>query len=321
MKKSLQGQGQPGGSPVNPEKIEPRASMDWLISKHFAPSPSPIKIEFGALSHPGKVRENNEDHYLVTRRSRSRQVLMSNLPDGYLPVTADDDAYVIVVADGLGGEAFGELASKLAIRTAWDLSLSEIKWTVKVSEREVDELKEKAELYFQLIDRALIQEGQVKPQAAGMGTTLTFAYTIGSNAFVFHVGDSRAYLFRGDRLTRLTRDHTVAQRLVDAGLLTPESVAASSFRNMLTNCVGCSKEGVKVEMRHARIEDGDALLICSDGLTDMVDEEAMSRTLGSHSNPQDACQALLAQALDKGGKDNITMVLARYSIPEREKDQ
>jgi protein phosphatase len=300
------------------EKDKSKASMDRLISKHFAPSPLPVDIEFGALSHTGKVRKNNEDHYLVTRRSRSRQVLMSNLPDGYLPVAADDDAYVIVVADGLGGEAFGELASKLAIRTAWDLSLSEIKWTLKVSEREVEELKEKAELYFQLIDRALIQEGQVKPQAAGMGTTLTFAYTIGSNAFVFHVGDSRAYLYRGDRLTRLTSDHTVAQKLVDAGVLTPESVATSSFRNMLTNCVGCSKEGVKVEMRHVRVEDGDTLLLCSDGLTDMVDEDEISSTLRGHSKPQDACQALLDQALDNGGRDNITMVLARYSIPERQ---
>jgi serine/threonine protein phosphatase PrpC len=291
--------------------------MDRLISKHFAPSPLPVEIEFGALSHPGKVRKNNEDHYLVTRRSRSRQVLMSNLPEGYLPVAADDDAYVIVVADGLGGQAFGELASKLAIRTAWDLSLSEIKWTLKVSEREVEELKEKAELYFQLIDRALIQEGQVKPQAAGMGTTLTFAYTIGSNAFVFHVGDSRAYLFRGDRLERLTSDHTMAQQLVDAGVLTPESVATSSFRNMLTNCVGCSKEGVKVEMRHIKVEDGDALLICSDGLTDMVDESEMSKTLSAHSVPQDVCQALLDKALDHGGRDNVTIVLARYSIPDR----
>jgi serine/threonine protein phosphatase PrpC len=302
---------------MSPENEKPKASMGRLISKHFAPSPLPVDVEFGALSHPGKVRENNEDHYLVTRRSRTRQVLASNLPEGYLPVSADDNAYVIVVADGLGGEAFGELASKLALRTAWDLSMSEIKWTLKVGEREVQELKEKAELYFQLIDRALIQEGRVKPQMAGMGTTLTFAYTIGSNAFVFHVGDSRAYLFRGDRLIRLTRDHTVAQKLVDAGVLTPESVATSSFRNMLTNCLGCSKEGVKVEMRHIRVEDGDVLLLCSDGLTDMVDEDAMSKTLNAHVVPQEACQALLDQALDNGGRDNVTMVLARYSIPNR----
>jgi protein phosphatase len=224
----------------------------------------------------------------------------------------------MLVADGMGGEVFGELASMLALRTAWDLGLNEIKWTLNVSENEVKELKEKADLYFRLIDRALIQEAHVKPQATGMGTTLTLVYTVGSTAFVGHVGDSRAYVYREGKLHRLTRDHTVAQRLVDAGVLAPESVAASSFRNMLTNCMGCAKEGVNVDVRPVKLENDDVLLLCSDGLTDMVDEDSIAETLGNHADPQDASQALVDQALDRGGKDNVTVVLARYEIPTRQ---
>jgi protein phosphatase len=240
--------------------------------------------------------------------------MMSNLPEGYLPEFSDDDAYVMLVADGLGGEAFGEMASMLALRTAWDLGFNEIKWTLRVSAKEVEELEEKAEVYFRLIDKAIIQQARVKPEVAGMGTTLTAAYTVGANAFVFHVGDSRAYLSRNGELRQLTKDHTVAQKLVDQGTLPPEALGASSFRHMLTNCVGCSKAGLKVDVRHARLIDGDSLLLCSDGLTDMVDEETIADTLATHASADDACRALIDVALDRGGRDNVTVVLARYGI-------
>jgi protein phosphatase len=287
--------------------------IENLISKHFAPSPPPVAVEIAASTHPGKKRPNNEDHHLVVRRRRSRTVLASNLPDGSLP-PSNEDAYVMSIADGMGGEAFGELASKMALRTGWDLGLSEVKWTLKVGRQEVKELKEKAELYFHLIDKALIQQSRIKPETAGMGTTLTIAYTIGGDAFIFHVGDSRAYLIRDGEMSRLTRDHTVAQGLVDAGHITPESVAANSFRNVLTNCIGCSKMGVSVDMSHVQLSDGDFLLLCSDGLTDMVEEDAIARAVRSGTDVEDACHELIELALEGGGKDNITVVLARYRI-------
>jgi protein phosphatase len=294
------------------ETDQGKASIESLISKHFAPVPPLVEVELGAVSHPGKVRSKNEDHYVVVQRRRCRTVLRSNLPEGSLP-HAEDHAYVMVVADGVGGEAFGEMASMLAIRTGWDLGLSEIKWTLKVGEQEVREFKEKAELYLRLIDRALIQEAKSQPKAAGMATTLTAAYTVGYEAFIFHAGDSRAYLVHEGTLQQLTRDHTVAQNLADAGLISPETVAVSSFRSVLTNCIGGSKEGVKVDVTHVQLAEGDSLLLCTDGLTDMVDEDGISQTINAHPQPQDACQALLDQALDGGGKDNVTIVLARFT--------
>src|SRR5262245_52589220 len=173
------------------EMAGPEAASDAL-SKHFLPGPSPVSVEFGALSHPGKVRPNNEDHYLVVRRRRARSVLLTNLPEGYLPAT-EQDAYAMVVADGLGGAEFGELASMLALRLGWELGLDEIKWTLKVNEREAQEFLDKVRLALRTIDQTLQERGRLDPALYGMGTTFTAAYTTGTEAFIAHVGDSRAY--------------------------------------------------------------------------------------------------------------------------------
>src|ERR1700722_1426317 len=116
-------------------------SVDDHLSKHFGPSPPRVAVTFGAQSHPGKVRPNNEDHFLVIERRRCRSVLLTNLPSGYL-TSADDVAYVYAVADGMGGAAFGELASMLALRSGWDQAPNTIKWTWIVNDREVAEFKE-----------------------------------------------------------------------------------------------------------------------------------------------------------------------------------
>src|SRR5262245_922677 len=111
-------------------------AVDDLLAKHFGPSPPPVRVTFGALSHAGRVRENNEDHYLVVERRRSRSVLLTNLPAGTLR-PADDTAYVLAVADGLGGASFGELASSLALRSGWEQAPGAIKWTWIITDREV----------------------------------------------------------------------------------------------------------------------------------------------------------------------------------------
>jgi protein phosphatase len=165
--------------------------MDDLLAKHFGPSPPPVFVQFGALSHRGLVRANNEDHYLLIERQRSRKILATNLPPGYLP-QADDTAYVLAVADGMGGRDFGELASMLALRSAWDQAPGTIKWTWIINEREIEELKERVELIFRRMDLDLRERARLEPEYSGMGTTLTGAYTVGPEAFIGHVGDSRA---------------------------------------------------------------------------------------------------------------------------------
>jgi protein phosphatase len=284
-------------------------AVDDLLAKHFGPSPLPVRVQFGALSHPGRVRTNNEDHYLVVERRRMRSVLFTNLPEGFLR-SADDVGYVLAVADGMGGAAFGELASMLALRSGWDQAPGTIKWTWVINDQEIEELKERIELIFRRIHQTLLDQAKGQPKLAGMGTTLTGAYTVGPEAFVGHVGDSRAYLFHAGKLTQLTRDHTLAQQCLDLGMEAP----ARSWHHVLTNCLGGSAKEIQVEFHHFRLADGDRLLLCTDGLTDMVPDPEIAGILGQHPSPQQATQALVEKALERGGKDNVTVVLAQYSV-------
>jgi protein phosphatase len=206
------------------------------------------------------------------------------------------------------------LASILALCGAWDLGSSEINSALKINRRESDELKLKAAVLFGLLDRALRCAAKVQPQRAGMCTTLTVCYTTGPELFVLHASDSRAYLYRGGALRRLTRDHTLAQELIDTGIAEPESDVEMSQRHVLTNCVGGGK--VKVDVGHHRLANGDRMLLCTDGLTNLVSEGEIAALLHAHLQPDLACRALVDRALDCGGRDNITVVLASFTIPE-----
>jgi PPM family protein phosphatase len=284
-------------------------------SFHFQPpTPPRVDVEVGAATDIGKVRKDNEDHYIVVRRRRSRQVLVTNLAPGSL-VEGDEDAYLMAVADGMGGSAFGELASQLALRTGWDLGGAELKWTTKATESELRELEEKAHLYFAMIDASIAVRVAGQAGTEVTGTTLTTFYSVSSSGFVFHAGDSRAYLLRGSQLTRLTRDHTVAQQLADTGVIPQEAVARSPYRHMLTNYVGGASGNLHADVSHVALVDGDIVLLCTDGLTGMVGEPEIAKTLAASADPQAACRALVDLALAAGGRDNVTAVVARYRIP------
>jgi protein phosphatase len=285
-------------------------AIDDLLARHFGPSPPPVRVTFGALSHPGLVRANNEDHFLVVERRRSRSILLTNMPEGML-LPADDTAYVLAVADGMGGAACGELASMLALRSGWEQSPQSIKWTWIINDREIEELKERVEIIYRRMDQALQERALVEPGCAGMGSTLTGVYTVGPEAFLGHVGDSRAYLYRAGALRQLTRDHTLAQDCLDLGLPVPYR----SWHHALTNCLGGGPgREVQVEFHHLRLADGDRLLLCSDGLTDMVPDAEIAQFLDRDVHPQETAQALVDAALVHGGKDNITVVLALYAM-------
>lgn len=284
-------------------------AVEDLLSKHFGPSPPSVAVEFGALSHPGRVRTNNEDHYLVVERRRCRSVLRTNLPAGLLSA-ADDTAYVMAVADGMGGAAFGELASLLAMRSGWEQSTTAIKWTWIINDQEIKDLKEHVDLIFRRIHQTLLDRAQAEPECLGMGTTLTGAYTVGLEAFIGHVGDSRAYLFHEGNLTKLTHDHTLAQQCVLQGL----PILKGSWHHTLTNVLGGGEQDLHVEFHHVRLDDGDWLLLCTDGLNDMVPDGEIAAILGRPTTPQNAAQALVDRALDNGGKDNVTVILARYAL-------
>lgn len=274
-----------------------------------------MEVDFGALTHVGKVRKNNEDHYLIGRLGRTLEPLMTNLPSDALPERVAEYGYGMIVADGMGGAAAGEVASRLAISLLVSLVVDTAKWGRRIDEQEVKALGERMLGYYSAIHSTLTQHSEAEPALAGMGTTLTVAYSFCSDLFVAHVGDSRAYLFRRGTLHRLTRDHTVAQALADRGEIPPEAVARHRYRHVLTNVLGGRSGHVETEFQHFRLEHGDCLLLCSDGLSDMVDDEAISEVLTRHPASQEACRSLLDLALQAGGRDNITAIVARYAFP------
>jgi len=279
-----------------------------VLSRHFGPKPPRVHARFGAMSHPGLVRTRNEDHYVVMERHRSRLVLLTNLTEDYLR-PSDDVAYLMAVTDGLGGAACGELASMLALRSGWDQASNAIKWTWVITDAEIADLRERVELVIRRIHEDLLAQGRADPECAGMGTTLTAAYTVGPEAFIAHVGDSRAYLFRDGMLTRLTRDHTVAEEALAAGV-----EPSKSWYHILTNCLGGTKLSVQVEFHHVRLANGDQLLLCTDGLTHLVPGEEIADILMKGASPPETVEALIMKALARGGHDNVTAILARYEM-------
>jgi serine/threonine protein phosphatase PrpC len=232
-----------------------------------------------------------------------------------VPDRAEEINYAMVVADGMGGHAAGEVASRLAISALVSLALEVPDWIFTIDNESARELERRARQIVEQVGSVLIDRGRRDATLRGMGSTLTAARSFGRHLLIVHVGDSRAYLFRAGRLQCLTSDHTYAQKLVNAGDLLPRDVASSGLRHILTNALGGSEDRVDVDVDLLRLEDGDRLLLCSDGLTDHVDDDTMATTLTAARTSNEACAALVQLALDRGGRDNITVIVAGYTFP------
>ena len=166
------------------------------------------------------------------------------------------------------------------------------------------------------VQEAIRARGEREPALRQMGTTMVAAVSLGPRLVIGHVGDSRGYIFRGGRLHQLTRDHTLVQVLVDLGELNPEEAARDPRRHFLMRSFGAADNNCQGEFQQATLTDGDQLLLCTDGLTDMVDDETIGSVLRRAESANEACQLLLAAALKNGGLDNLTIAVARYRIPQ-----
>jgi protein phosphatase len=275
-----------------------------------------VEVDLAALSHPGKLRTNNEDHYIVARFDRAMRTLLTNLPEGEAPAAYAETVYGLLVADGVGGQAAGEVASRTAIQALVDLVIDTPDWIMRLDEPLAKEVLDRMERRFQKVREVLVERAKADPSLRGMATTMTVACSVGPELLTAHVGDSRAYLFRNGRLSRLTRDQTMAQSLADAGAIRPSEVATHPMRHVLTSAIATRGAFVQVQLGRSRLEDGDQLLLCSDGLTEMVKEEAIAGVLRARTPAAEACRRLVDLALQGGGEDNVTVVLGRYRIPE-----
>ncbi len=275
--------------------------------KYFFDTAVNLAFEFGGASHVGLRRAENQDHYLVVRRTRTQEVVLTNVDRDQL-VLPPDSSYGMAVADGMGATGRGDLASKLAIRTAWELAGRTTSWLMRLGDLNTNELAERISGFTYLMQQAFDNEFSDNPGFAESGTTWTCAYFVSSFVVVANIGDSPCFLWRDGIMARVSIDHTVEQEFMAAGV--PGEVAGK-FGHMLTRCFGSHTQNARPDVHHLRLQAGDQLLLCTDGLTDMVASERIAQCIDESKTAQAACDGLIELALAAGGKDNVTAVLAR----------
>jgi serine/threonine protein phosphatase PrpC len=271
----------------------------------------PLSVRSFGLTDAGKVRATNEDQFLIAVLLKALQVQETSLPQAKVQ-RSSDRSYLFVVADGMGGHAGGEQASAMAIDSVETFILGTFKWFAQFKGPEQDQVLADFQSALGQANARVLAEAAERPELEGMGTTLTLAYSLNDVLFVAHVGDSRCYLCRGGMLYRLTRDHTLMEEMVRSGALAAEEVAQHRLRHVITNAVGGTSPDLKVEVHKLHLEDGDRVLLCSDGLTEMLPEEEIAQALHTEGEPEQACRRLVARANEAGGRDNITAVVVHF---------
>jgi protein phosphatase len=292
-----------------------RSAYDWTtttVEEHGEPDHGErLIVSSHGLTDPGRARSVNEDHFVISEltkclRIRSTSVRQTEVRPG------DGRAYLFVVADGMGGHQGGSKASALTVQWIEDFIVNNMSWPFPQRKWEEDQILDDFQRAFRRADDMLFEEADRHSELLGMGTTVTTVYCFGHNLYLGHVGDSRCYLLRGEELRRLTSDHTWVERMLQEGALRRDEIAQHPFRHVITNAVGGSEPGVQVDTQKLRLLAGDQILLCTDGLTEMVSDEHIQEILQSSSDVQAACESLVARANARGGRDNITCVLARF---------
>jgi len=283
---------------------------DDTQSISLRPPPPPMVQSFG-ITDPGKVRPSNEDHFLIGELARTLWVRQTSLPQ---PETQHgrNHGHIFMVADGMGGHQAGEVASALSVTSIEAFILHVLKRFSNLQVSEEQAVLKDLQSAIRQADERIVQEAAHHPEFAGMGTTLTMAFVSGWNLFVIHAGDSRCYLFRGGQLRQLTLDHTLVGELARRGIIKPEDVGHHQFRHIVTNVLGGGTAGVQTDVQKIDLHHGDVVLLCSDGLTDMLNDARLAALLGASSNPKSACEQLVAEGNSAGGKDNITAIVVRF---------
>lgn len=252
-------------------------------------------MDVGARTDVGRVRENNEDAFRIAAPQK-----------------------LYVVSDGMGGEAHGEVASELAVNTIVEYGVISLgNSSLPLSGQPNSALSERTNRLASavlLANEKIHAAGVDHPDQYGMGATVVAAWVDGDHLSIAHVGDSRIYLLRGGDLRQITGDHSLVAEQVRYGLLTPEQAENSHYSNVLTRALGPHAQ-VEVDAAEYPIQTGDTLLLCTDGLTRMVNDASISKVLVKAQSAQQAADDLVDAANEKGGSDNVTVVVIR-ALPE-----
>lgn len=272
-----------------------------------------IRPEASGKTDVGRVRKVNEDQFLIAELSKWMEVHQTSLPiHDSTRLSSQRSGHLYLVADGLGGAPAGEVASSLAVDTVVRYVLNAMPWFFRVERQEAEveaELKKVLENCQSKIESDVAQH----PSHSGMGTTLTMAYVIWPELYVVHVGDTRAYLHRGARLLQITTDHTIGNALAGERI-------APAIRRILWNVIGGGSSDLQPAVYHLTLQPDDTLLLCTDGLTRHLPDDRIISLLDSSPTAEVACDHLVREANEQGGKDNVTTVVARFRSAERSSD-
>ncbi|MES2940124.1 MAG: Stp1/IreP family PP2C-type Ser/Thr phosphatase [Pseudomonadota bacterium] len=244
-----------------------------------------MDYEFCMRTDPGLARENNEDS-----------------------VTIDEPTRLGILADGMGGYNAGEIASGMATT----FIKSELgRWLAQAGRSaNAREVRRAMEICVDNANRSIFNAANSNPQYSGMGTTLVLGVFNDGRLMLGHIGDSRCYRLRAGELVQITKDHSLLQEQMDAGLITPEQAATSSNKNLVTRALGV-EDAVLLEVNEHRVDPGDLFLMCSDGLSDMVEDDAIGRILSADGPLEQKVAQLIDAANANGGRDNISVLLAQ----------
>ena len=283
-----------------------------------APSPSPTldrrprdeEIDVYGLTHPGKVRTENQDHFLICALKKQMVVRLTSLPDAdNLMAEPERLASLAMVADGVGGGAKGAEASRIALEAVAKYVSSSMRCYYAQGSADDRELSKTLQEGASQCHMELLRRGEENLEYRGMATTLTLYLGVWPRAYLLQVGDSRAYLLRRGELIQITRDQTMAQELVDLGVLSRAEASDSPLAHRLSSSIGGSQTAPVVT--RFEMTWGNVLLLCSDGVTKHVSDEQLRERLRTMTSAKQVCEDLLQDALEGGGSDNITVIVGR----------
>lgn len=267
-----------------------------------------IILDFYARTDVGIVRNGNEDNFLILDLSSGGCVTaMDEEPEQVMSSTLGHYGTLLAVSDGMGGALAGEVASRMAVETVRDLML---RLQADPLHRQLP-FAERLRVAIEQANDIIHQESLSNPLHKGLGATFTAVATDGAEAYFAQVGDSRAYLIRRGRILRVTRDQSLVQQLIDSGQITEEEAETHSYRNVILQALG-AHPAVKVEINTLSLCHQDILVVCSDGLSGKISEQEILEIGGKSLNLQVACQRMVDLANERGGEDNITVVIARF---------
>ena len=274
-----------------------------------------VDIECYGATDIGRVRDVNEDHFVIGNLHKHMATEYSSVRLDAKETFGGPMGKLFLVADGMGGAKAGEVASELAIKSTVEFLLNSMHWLFHPKQSEIEQFISDLKHAACFSHSMVLRDAEKNPQQKGMGSTLTVAYVVWPMLYVLHVGDSRCYLRHRETTGLLTKDQTFAQYLYDRGHLSLDEFHDSKYHHLLTSAIGIEGDSLDAAVYRQRLDYGDRILLCSDGVNRYLSDIEIGQHLEQNKTAHEICQSVVDAANQRGGRDNITTVVAKFVKP------